>query len=81
MGFFGYPLTSSGTPAGRDPWEDVQAEVKCLHCGAKYWVSYADRQAGMQVPPKGVTPQATARCKPCLSGQNWTVWTGRTRHA
>ena len=72
--FIGY-----GSAPRSDPWADVEAEVQCLHCKALRWVPYADRQAGAQVPPKGVTQKVSARCQPCYTGEDWTAWTGRTR--
>lgn len=72
--FIGY-----GSVPGIGPWADVEAEVKCLHCGAIQWIPYADRQAGAKVPPKGVDAKGSARCEPCHTGEDYTAWTGRTR--
>ncbi len=59
-----------------DPTVHQRAEMRCKTCGATRWVDFNLRHAGGKNPPAGVQGTPQARCITCVTGEDWTEWTG-----
>jgi len=67
------------TPEKQSVFDELEAQVECVHCHKPRWVPFTERFAGMQIVPKDIEPNVRSRCETCPAGNDFTRYMGIKR--